>query len=46
VLVIEIVCPGDETWAKLSFYAKHGVEELVIIDPETRAVQWLGLWPA
>jgi Uma2 family endonuclease len=42
-LVIEIVSPGDESWGKLDFYAGHGVEELVIVDPQERTVSWLGL---
>jgi Uma2 family endonuclease len=42
-LVLEIVSPGDETWNKLGFYAAHGVEELLIIDPENKTVTWLGL---
>lgn len=42
-LVIEIVSPNDETWAKLPFYADHGVRELLIVDPQERAVHWLAL---
>ncbi len=42
-LVIEIVSPGDETWQKLPFYAAHHVDELLIVDPQERAVHWLGL---
>jgi Uma2 family endonuclease len=42
-LVLEVVSPGDESWAKLGFYAVHGVEELVIVDPEKRTVDWLSL---
>src|ERR1700691_282273 len=42
-LVIEIVSPGDETWQKLPFYAAHDVDEVLIVDPQTRAVHWLGL---
>ncbi len=42
-LVIEILSRGDETWDKRPFYAAHDVEELVIIDPDTRTVQWLAL---
>jgi Uma2 family endonuclease len=42
-LVIEVVSPGDETWEKLPFYAAHGVEELLIVDPERRSVEWLAL---
>lgn len=39
-LVVEIVSPRDETYAKLDFYAARGVEELLIVDPERRSVQW------
>jgi Uma2 family endonuclease len=42
-LVIEIVSPGDESWAKLEFYASHGVEELLIVDPQQRTVSWMQL---
>ena len=42
-LIVEIVSPGDETWDKLPFYAKHHVEEVLIVDPEKRSVDWLAL---
>jgi Uma2 family endonuclease len=42
-LVIEIVSPGDESWEKLPFYAAHRVDEVLIVDPATRTVDWLGL---
>ena len=42
-LVLEIVSPGDETWEKLDFYAAHGVEELLIVDPQQKTVSWMGL---
>jgi len=42
-LVIEIVSPNDESWEKLPFYAAHGVEEVLIVDPAKRSVDWLGL---
>jgi hypothetical protein len=42
-LVIEIVSPGDESWQKLPFYAKHRVDEVLIIDPAERTVTWLAL---
>jgi Putative restriction endonuclease len=42
-LVLEIISPGDETWEKLDFYALHGVEELLIADPQKRTVSWMGL---
>ena len=42
-VVMEIVSPGDETYAKLSFYAAHEVGELLIVDQPGREVKWLGL---
>lgn len=42
-LVVEIVSPDDETWKKLPFYAAHGVDEVLIVDPGERAVHWLRL---
>jgi len=38
VLAIEIRSPGDETDAKLPFYARFGVEELLVVDRDTAAV--------
>lgn len=40
-LVVEIVSPDDETWQKLPFYAEHEVDEVLIVDPQKRSVQWL-----
>ncbi len=42
-LVVEIVSPGDETWEKLPFYATHGVDEVLIVDPQEHSVSWLEL---
>jgi Uma2 family endonuclease len=42
-LVVEILSPADETEQKLPFYAQHGVEEVVIIDPAARTIRWLAL---
>jgi Uma2 family endonuclease len=42
-LLIEIVSPGDKSWEKLGFYAAHHVDELLIIDPQKRSVDWLAL---
>ncbi len=39
-LVVEVVSAGDETWEKLSFYAEHQVDELLIVDPIKHAVDW------
>jgi Uma2 family endonuclease len=40
-LVVEIRSPGDESWAKLPFYAEHGVDEVVIVEPDGQHVTWL-----
>jgi Uma2 family endonuclease len=42
-LVIEIVSPHDESWDKLPFYAAHDVDEVLIVDPAKRSVDWLAL---
>lgn len=42
-LVVEIVSPDDETWAKLPFYAIHAVDEIMIADPRDRTLSWLRL---
>ena len=38
-LVVEILSPGDESRAKLPFYARHGVREVWLIEPKARAVE-------
>lgn len=42
-LVVEIISPHDETWDKLGFYARHAVDELLIVDPHRHEVHWLAL---
>lgn len=42
-LVVEILSPDDESWDKLMFYARHGVDEVLLVDGQQRAVHWLGL---
>jgi len=41
VLVVEIRSPGDETDTKMPFYARFGVEELLIIERDTASVTLL-----
>lgn len=41
--MLEIVSPGDQSWEKLSFYAAHRVDEVLIVDPEKRSVHWFAL---
>lgn len=38
-LVVEVLSPHDETFAKVGFYASHGVEELWVVDPLGRTVR-------
>ncbi len=38
-LVVEIRSPGDETDAKLGFFASLGVGEVLVLEPETRAAE-------
>ncbi len=40
-VVVEVVSPDDETYEKFGFYAAHGVDELVIVEPQVRRVR---LW--
>ena len=42
-IVVEVASPGDETWAKFDFYARHAVDEICIADPLTRQVRWFVL---
>jgi len=42
LLVVEIMSPYDESWMKFDFYFAHGVEEVVIIDPDRHTVSWFG----
>lgn len=42
-LVVEIISPDDKTWEKLGFYAAHQVDELLIVEPRERRVDWLAL---
>ena len=38
-LVVEVLSPDDETFQKFDFYARHGVEELWVVDPLERTVR-------
>lgn len=42
-LVLEVLSPDDDTWEKLPFYATHHIDEVLIVDPDTRQVHWLAL---
>lgn len=38
-LVVEVRSPGDESYAKLPFYAELGVAEVLVVHPATRGVE-------
>lgn len=38
-IVVEIVSPDDETYAKFDFYGAHGVEEMIVADPLLQSVR-------
>ena len=38
-LVVEVISPDDESYAKFDHYAEHGVTELIYINPEQHDVQ-------
>jgi len=42
-IVVEVVSPDDETWAKFEFYARHGVDEICVADPMARQIRWFRL---
>lgn len=41
-IVVEIVSSDDETYDKFRFYFAQDVEELLVVDPTQRTVQWYG----
>jgi hypothetical protein len=42
-IAVEVLSHDDDTWKKLPFYARHEVDELLIVDPTDRSVTWLAL---
>jgi Uma2 family endonuclease len=40
-IVVEVISPDDESRRKLGFYHGAGVEEMLLVDPQTRTVEWL-----
>jgi Uma2 family endonuclease len=42
-LVVEVASPGDDSWRKFDFYAAHGVDEVLIADPQTSTLHWFDL---
>lgn len=44
-MILEVLSPDDETFAKFDFYARHGVEEILVADPDGRTVRCWHLGP-
>lgn len=42
-IVVDVVSPDDATYEKLPFYARRGVEEVVVVEPDERCVRMLAL---
>jgi hypothetical protein len=42
-MVVEILSPDDETYEKFPFYAAHGVDEMLVVEPEGRRVRVFAL---
>lgn len=38
-VVIEVAAPDDQTYEKFGFYAAHGVDEVIVADPDARTVR-------
>lgn len=39
LVVVEVLSPDDETFAKFDFYARHGVRELLVADPGEQTIR-------
>jgi Uma2 family endonuclease len=42
-IVVEVLSPGDETWEKFDFYARHHVDEIGVADPGAATIRWFRL---
>lgn len=42
-IVVEVRSPGDETYEKFGFYADHGVDEIVVLEPDEERLDWFAL---
>lgn len=42
-LAVEVRSPDDETYDKFPFYSAHGVDELLVVDPDEQTVRWFAL---
>ncbi len=42
-VIVEIRSPDDETYEKFDFYARHGVDEIVVLEPDEERLDWFAL---
>ena len=42
-IVVEVLTPEGQTWAKSGFYAAHDVDELWTVDPDAHTVRMWAL---
>lgn len=42
-VIVEIRSPDDETYEKFDFYARHGVDEIVVLEPDEEKLHWYEL---
>lgn len=42
-VVVEILSPDDESFEKFDFYARHGVQEVIVVDPDLQEVHCYAL---
>ncbi len=42
---MEVVSPGDESRLTFAFYRGAGTEEVLIVEPEARTVEWFTRGP-
>lgn len=42
-VIVEIRSPDDETYEKFDFYARHGVDEIVVLEPDEQRLHWYAL---
>jgi len=38
-VVVEVLSPGDDTYRKFPFYARHDVREIIVADPDTARIE-------
>jgi Uma2 family endonuclease len=39
-IVVEVVSPDDQSYAKLPFYVAHAVDEVLVVDARSQSARW------